>query len=1855
MFLLIFPFVSSLQAAPVADFNANILSGCTSQSITFTNTSTGNITTYSWNFGAGASPATASTAGPHNVTYSTAGQKTISLTVNGPDGMATITKTNYITINSSSPVLSGSITGNSNVCINSQGVQYSIPLNSSATSYSWTVPAGSAIASGQGTNSITVNFGATLGNVCVTASNGCGNSNQLCKQVSVGKDRITFMCYNLLNYPDVDQGSITTDTTLRNPFFRTTVAAINPDIMVIGELISLQGYNGFLSNVMNANGNVYSAATYINSFDTDNGLFYKTSKFQFISNTPIQTDLRDINEFKLLHLLSGDTLRVYAVHLKASPSPADEAQRAKEVDSLRKVTNLLPAGSNFIVCGDFNIYNDSESAYQKLIQVNVNNEGHFIDPIPLSGSWNNPAYSLYHTQSPRTRSFGGGITGGLDDRFDLILYSKAISLSGGMTYVANSTVAYGNDGAHFNDSVNHPPNAVVSQAIADALHNGSDHLPVVANFEFENTVCAIVDAGATQLIAPSTPSCTNASQPLQVQIKNYGSNTINFSNTNLQVVLEVTNPSSSLSTFTKTLTSGTLAANAFLTVAFDNTLDMSVAGSYTFEAHTVISGDTTPVNNNMPSNIVNVVPNTTATITPAGPTTFCSGGSVVLNANTGTGITYQWQKNAVNIPGATASNVTASQSGNYTVIMQKTNLITNNFSASAFTNVNTYNIPDNSCTGASSTINVTGFTGNIATSGISVLMNINHQFVGDLAVFLEAPNGERLGLANRVGSLGDNYVNTNFSDAGAGQLPATGAPYTGTYKPWTSTFTACITSTKTTFASLGGGSMNPNGNWRLIVYDRSNSTTGMIVNWQISFPAYTTFTTVVCDPVTSLPVTVASIAPPAITFNPASPAVCSGEAVTITASGANTYEWSPSSGLSATTGNSVIANPSSATTYTVIGTDANGCSNSSTVTVTLSESVSVTLDPFNNVCLNTASFPLTGGQPAGGVYSGTGVSSGFFTPSVAGTGNHLITYTYSNGGSCAGSASSSISVSPLPDATVLPPGPISICQGNSVNLYANSGNTYLWSNSATTQTININSAGNYSVVVTNAQGCSAASPNVNVFLSANAITGVLFTETMGSVTGTTSVSSHESNNGFDNDNLTMSGTGDVRNTTFNGLLSNSEGANIFLTNTIGKNFIISGINSTGLSNIELTFGVQKNLTASNGSDLLLQYSTDGTNYSAISFPLLATGPGTTAWQYVTASGTIPATANLRIQFLQNGSVTQYRIDDLEMTYTISSPLISASGATDFCQGNFVTLTSILSSSYLWNNGATSQAINVNSSGNYFCSITSQNGCQATTNTIEVTSSPDLFSVTGGGSYCSGENGVAIGLSSSQSGVNYQLKNGIANVGSPVPGNGLSLNFGLQTAAGTYTVTGTHTSSGCTSAMTGSAVVTIDPLPTAFNITGGGSYCQGGNGKAIGLSNSQLNVSYELFLDGNSTGNIKNGTGTSFSFGNFTAAGNYSVIATNTLTGCTVPMNNTINISINTLPALHTVTGGGDYCINGTGVDVGLDFSDINHLYQLKLNNVNTGSALPGNNNMLSFGNQTEAGDYTVIATDNSTGCTASMNGFATVDILPVPQIANITGGGTYCAIPGDGIPVGLSNSENDVSYQLFLNSGNAAGPPVSGNGLPFSFGNQTAEGIYSVIATNTLTSCSTSMNGNVTVTRNEATDWYHDSDGDGYGDAADVVSGCSQPAGYIFDNTDCNDMNSGIHPGAIELCGNGIDENCNNLIDENCSSVNLHLKIFIEGFYIGNGTMNAVADPAGHPTICDTIVVELHEAVTPYAIAASLSDTIDVNGNGLFVFPGLMLPENYYIVVRHRNCIETWSKFPVLFDNPEISFDFTAP
>ncbi len=193
-----------------------------------------------------------------------------------------------------------------------------------------------------------------------------------------------------------------------------------------------------------------------------------------------------------------------------------------------------------------------------------------------------------------------------------------------------------------------------------------------------------------------------------------------------------------------------------------------------------------------------------------------------------------------------------------------------------------------------------------------------------------------------------------------------------------------------------------------------------------------------------------------------------------------------------------------------------------------------------------------------------------------------------------------------------------------------------------------------------------------------------------------------------------------------------------------------------------------------------------------------------------------------------------------------------------------------------------------------------------TNNLTIVALPTAFDVTGGGAFCSGGAGPEIGLSGSETGVNYQLKRNGANFGTALAGTGSALNFGNKPFSGTYTIVATKPASpGCSTTMNGSTVVSINPSPRVFDVTGGGAYCAGGAGPEVRLSGSQVGVNYTLFrLDENNTSHrvrTDAGTGAAINFGNKPLAGTYTVIATNTTTNCTSDMNGSATVTINPIP------------------------------------------------------------------------------------------------------------------------------------------------------------------------------------------------------------------------------------------------------------------------------------------------------------------------------------------------------------------
>ncbi len=283
--------------------------------------------------------------------------------------------------------------------------------------------------------------------------------------------------YNVLNFGDNDSD--------RYESLRKVMTAVHPDILVTQRMNGADGAANFLDQVMvPALGGGYDVS-FTDGPDTDNGFYYDSTKVRLVRHTVIPLGLRQLDRWTVLVSATGDTLDVYGVHLKAGDAPEDASRRDTAAASIRIDAVALPATHHYLLAGTLNAYASTDTAYWLLTRPDQFG-GQFLDPTLSTGKWHGDAsFAALHTQSPRGSSSEAATGGGMNDRFDFVLVSPSLmSLVGTDNVLPSSYSAFGNDGAHFGDSINHAPNSAVSMEIAQALHDAADHLPVYVDIRF---------------------------------------------------------------------------------------------------------------------------------------------------------------------------------------------------------------------------------------------------------------------------------------------------------------------------------------------------------------------------------------------------------------------------------------------------------------------------------------------------------------------------------------------------------------------------------------------------------------------------------------------------------------------------------------------------------------------------------------------------------------------------------------------------------------------------------------------------------------------------------------------------------------------------------------------------------------------------------------------------------------------------------------------------------------------------------------------------------------------------------------------------------------------------------------------------------------------------------------------------------------------------------------------------------------------------------------------------------------------------------------------------------------------------
>ena len=108
-------------------------------------------------------------------------------------------------------------------------------------------------------------------------------------------------------------------------------------------------------------------------------------------------------------------------------------------------------------------------------------------------------------------------------------------------------------------------------------------------------------------------------------------------------------------------------------------------------------------------------------------------------------------------------------------------------------------------------------------------------------------------------------------------------------------------------------------------------------------------------------------------------------------------------------------------------------------------------------------------------------------------------------------------------------------------------------------------------------------------------------------------------------------------------------------------------------------------------------------------------------------------------------------------------------------------------------------------------------------------------------------------------------------------------------------------------------------------------------------------------------------------------------------------------------------------------------------------------------------------------------------------------------------------------------------------------------------------------------------------------------------------------------------------------------------SCNVNIKLFIEGFYAYNNDLVPVSDAINAPLTADTISVSLYSSAFPYNYITTRKTVLGVSGNASVSFPSIYSGGSYYLVINHRNSLETWSKNPILLPLGGITYNFVAP
>jgi gliding motility-associated-like protein len=532
-------------------------------------------------------------------------------------------------------------------------------------------------------------------------------------------------------------------------------------------------------------------------------------------------------------------------------------------------------------------------------------------------------------------------------------------------------------------------------------------------------------------------------------------------------------------------------------------------------------------------------------------------------------------------------------------------------------------------------------------------------------------------------------------------------------------------------------------------------------------------------------------------------------------------------------------------------------------------------------------------------------SDGATTQSIVITtsGSYSVRVTNSSGCQSASSVATVVTVNALPlTPTITAGGPVSFCSGGSVTLTSGPGTSYIWSNGATTKSINVITPGSFSVKVTNADGCQSA-PSAPVSITVNDLPVVNAGTDLTIPTGTSTTL-----------NAIVTGTGPFifswspSSKLLNPLSEDPTTINL-TTSTV---FTLTATStSTSCSNTDAVI-----VTTSGGSLVSAPIATPSTICTGTGIQLSAQPSGGSG-SYTYAWTSLPAgfTSSVANPVANPSATTTYNVvvfdgftsTNGQVVVTVNAspatPAITADGPATFCSGGSVNLTSSAGASYLWSDGETTSSINVTETGNYTVKVKNAGGCQSTESLpaiVIVNANPATPTIDAAGptTFCADSSVIL----TASAGTTYLWSNGESTHAIKV------------TIPGSYTVKVTN-SGGCQSAGSVATVVTVNALPVTPTITADGptTFCDGGN----------------VTLTSSAETNYLWSNGSTLQSTYITISGSYTV-RTENVSGCLSEMSLPTIVTVNTNPIVNITSSNNPMCISElrtlTGIPAGGTFT-----------------------------------------------------------------------------------------------------------------------------------------------------------------------------------------------------------------------------------------------------------------------------------------------------------------------------------------